>query len=255
MWKTDQSYNNLSDFISDAQPLIDIIALKFVRSKRFSYSELSDIKQSIIEELLKKRSRILDQYKGNASFRTYLSVIIQNICREILRKDKKFIETSVEEFHEEADESLNPEDKIIIDQEITRLKNAILLYYKQKPKLELCLKVRFRIPLDYEDLQKLSPDFRNEDFQQLLKDLGNYSGSTDKHMNSIIIDFLNECEGKQNTADSLRKWINLKITELIEFLNGDPPASNYTEETLQILFEKYVNFISNETGSKRLTII
>jgi hypothetical protein len=240
-------FNDSSVFISEAQHIIDIIAYKFVKSKSFTFSELSDIKQTIAEELLKKKTKILTQYQGKAQFSTYLSVVIQNICREILRRKRPVFDSVPETMQWEDKSSVSPENEVIINQEVIKLKHAIALYYRQKSKLELCLKLRFRIPLHYSDLQNVSPDFSPEEFSCFLTDIGDYLESSDKKIYAVLIPVLNKSEGKENTADSIRKWTTLKIFELIDFLNGDPPASNYNEETLQILFEKYCNFILSTT--------
>ena len=52
-----------------------------------------------------------------------------------------------------------------------------------------------------------------------------------------MTDVLNKYEKKKTFADSLRRWTNTKIRELIEMMNKDVTLPGYEEETFQILFE------------------
>jgi len=232
--------------------MIEIIVMKFIRSGGFSYQEKMDIIQTINEEILLKTHKIIDQYQGKSKFRTYLAIIIQNICYEILRKKKNNIEVEIEKVNLTDEETLSPQNSIIIQQEILRLKNALEFYYKQKDKLILCLKLKFRIPHSIIDFQQYSVKITQEEFNQFENAVNPYIETTDLSIYQALVKICNKHEKKENSSDSLRKWISLKINELIEFLNGVPPASNYSEETLQILFEKLISFIELEqlnTGS------
>jgi len=64
----------------------------------------------------------------------------------------------------------------------------------------------------------------------------------------VLTEIFNKYENKNNAPDTLRKWVKFKINELIDVLNGSPPASKYDEETFQILFEKC--FYKEKTISK-----
>jgi hypothetical protein len=65
----------------------------------------------------------------------------------------------------------------------------------------------------------------------------------------------NHEDGKVTQADAFRKWFKARMRELVALLNGDPPRSNYNEETLQILLEKYFmeksGLLHTRTGIKK----
>ena len=44
-------------------------------------------------------------------------------------------------------------------------------------------------------------------------------------------------ENKSNSPDATRKWIEIKINELIDIMNHKTRTSNYDKETFRILFE------------------
>jgi len=68
---------------------------------------------------------------------------------------------------------------------------------------------------------------------------GDYENLPDKEIYAIMTPLFNRCEGKENSPDALRKWINMKVDEIIDLLNGRTRRSNYDQETLKILAQKY----------------
>jgi hypothetical protein len=250
---TELLFQNPSLLLIEIQGLIEIIVMKFIRTGGFSYHEKKDIIQTINEQLLLKIPKIKEQYKGISTLRSYLAVIIQNICNEILRKKKHFKNVELETAIITDDRAPNPQNALIIQQEIIRLRHALDLYHKQRNKLIICLKMKFRIPFSIDDFQQYVEKITYEEYLQFEHKVTPYIESTDLCIYDALIVICNKYENKNNTTDSLRKWVGLKIKELIEFLNGVPRASNYTEETLQILFEKFNNFIQNEKNNRKRT--
>jgi hypothetical protein len=229
--------NDPHQLILENQKLIDKIIFMFISSGNFKYEEHDEIKQQVNEELLNKIPKIKSQFLGKASLNTYLSVIIRNICKELLRKRVHLKYISLEEvcLKSPTSEALN---FLVVEEEIIRLQNALELYYKQKSKLILCLKLKFKIPFDYSDFTNVNHEISWIDFNFLVRQVYPYQECPDIKIFSALTTIINKYDGKNNTPDALRKWIKSKINELIEILNGDPPTYHYTEETLQILFEK-----------------
>ncbi len=241
------SYNNLRDIellknnprqlILELQGLINIIINQFIRSGKFNFTERDEIKQQINEELLSRIPKIQSQFQGKSLLRTYLSVVIRNICNEIIRKaDKtKYVNFDQIIINDVISETM---DFLLFEEEMDRLKKAIGFYYKQKSKLILCLKLKFKMPLNIEDFTSINKNFKKKDFETFVGQIAPYLNCPENRINSALSEIFNKFENKGGTADSLRKWIDNKINELIEVLNGNPPASKYNKETLQILFEK-----------------
>ena len=90
----------------------------------------------------------------------------------------------------------------------------------------------------FNDFIAVHPNITVFEFQQFMVRIAPYNDNTDVEIFSALTEILNKHENKNNTPDAMRKWIKQKINELIDIMNGDPPDSNYNEETIQILFEK-----------------
>ena len=245
-------HNNPNQLILELQELIDIIIYQFVRTGSFRFGEKQDIKQQINLELINRLATIQKQYQGKSLLRTYLAEIIRNICLGLLRSRKRgqFIFLEDNNHIREASENINP---LIFEEEIARLKKIMDLYYRLKYKLMLCLKLRFKMIVDFEDFTRVHKNITWEEFIKFVDLIKPYAECTDKKIFTALITVFNRYENKNNTPDSLRKWITGKISEIIEILNGNPPASNYDKDTFQILFEKsYIN--KNNINRNRIRI-
>lgn len=49
-------------------------------------------------------------------------------------------------------------------------------------------------------------------------------------------------------GDSLRRWSDRKINDIIQVLNGNPPKKSYTKESLKILIEYYFSNKMSESA-------
>lgn len=223
--------------ILEYQSLIDIVIKQFIRSGSFSFQEFDEIKQQVNEELFRRLPKIQAQYRGESLLKTYFSVIIRNICNELIRKrvTTQFISLHGINIEQSSDEVMT---SILIKEEIIKLKAAMNFYCEKKAKLVLCLKVKFRMPFDFKDFKDTFPQITIEDFESFKLKTHPYHEKPEIVLLSVLTDIINKFEMKNNTPDALRKWLKLKIDELIDVLNGNPPTSMYNEETLQILFEK-----------------
>jgi DNA-binding protein YbaB len=219
------------------QELIDIIVHQFIRAGKFRFEDKNDIKQQVNEELIKKIPRIQSQFQGRSSLKTYLSVIVTNICNDIRNCNNKITHVSISESITQDFDAKFFED-LLIKEEIKKLKNTLTLYPKQKPRLFLLLKLKFRMPVIFNDFNAVHPDITTIEFERFMAQIAPYNDNKDIEIFSALTKILNKHENKNNTPDAMRKWIKQKIYELIDIMNGNPPVSNYNEETIQILFEK-----------------
>ncbi len=229
--------NNPYQFILNHQKLIESIIHLFIRSGRFAFEELNDIKQQVNEELLGKIHKIRDQFHGKSLLTTYLTVIVRNICIEILRKKNKLYCVSLNEsiIHYAGDDAINT---LVIEEEIDRLQKTIQLYYRQEWKLLLCLKIKFKMGFDFDSFRTIYKQITKADFEDFIGFVQPYEGCSEKTLFIGLARLFNKYEDKEITPDSLRKWVTDKINQIIEVLNGRPPTSKYNRETFQILFEK-----------------
>ncbi|HEX2922307.1 MAG TPA: hypothetical protein VHO50_14185 [Bacteroidales bacterium] len=226
-----------NQFILSIQGLIEVVVQKFVKTGRIRLEEKNDLKQQVNEYLLKKMPRIQNQYQRRSSLKTYLSVIITNICNDIIKHENKITIVSLEDSMIQGYDNQALEN-LIFKEEIKKLKNTINLHPKNKPRLLLLLKIKFRMPVGVYDFKAVYPHITVFDFKQFMVRIGPYVENTDVKIFSALTEMTAKHENKKNTPDAIRKWIKLKINELIDLMNGDPPVSKYNEETIQILFEK-----------------
>jgi len=231
-------YKDPRSLIIAYQPVIKIIIQRYMQTGFIKVHDKDDYLQHVNEELLKRVEKIQKNFNGKAQLRTYISVIIRNICLELIKKNQMSHEdiTESKNIEEGSEETLSG---IIIEQEFYRFQKILMLFSKQKARLELCLKILYRIPVSQKDLEAYYPGLKEKDYQKALKNIDPQKTYTDKEVYELITPFLNECEKKDNTADAVRKWTKLKIDELIELMNGNPKRANYNKETIQILLEKY----------------
>ncbi len=224
------------------QDIIKIIVNRNIKKGIFSRNEKEDIVQNINEKLLcGKLEKIKDQYNSQVYLKTYFSKIVYNMCLEIYRKKKgKFNNTDTIDIDcDELGNNSNTESKLTIQDEISRFGYVMKMYGKTRFKLELCLKIISGIKIKKDDFTSYHSNKTNELIVNMVKRLNNsVHNLSEKEIYELVIPYFNQCEDKNNSADSLRRWIQLKIIEIIDIMNGNPKQSNYNKETLKILIQK-----------------
>ena len=168
-----------------------------------------------------------------------MSVVIGNLCYDKVYKHKRSlvrVDIKDEAIHSGQEDILTG---IILENEFDRLKKILILYNKQQKKIEFILKVYFRCPVSRKDFLELSDKLSDEDFERFDNNIDIKKLHTDKIIFEFITPILNKIDNKNNASDAVRKWVRLKIDEIIELINGTPARTNYTKETLQILMEKF----------------
>ena len=220
------------------QETVRIIVKKYTASGLFKPADFEDVVQEINASLLAKMPMMQVQYNGISLFRTYFSVIVRNICLKIHERSKRNFEVDIETIGEMGFNSV--EDRTAIEQEIRRFRAILGLYRKQRPKLLLCLKVRYRIPVSSEDLAGWYPHLPSDDVTTLLEHFaGDYDGVGDREIYKTLMPIVNRLERKHSTPDALRKWTDSKIQDILGFLNGPPSRTKHTPETLKILVDDF----------------
>ena len=238
---------NPEGLIIKYQSLIGFIVGSYVINGFFQRHEKDDIIQNINESLLKKISRIQSQYNSQTRVKTYISVIIRNSCREIIRKVKLNI------VHNDNIENLvfvvnEPENKLVLKQEFDRLDKIFTMFYRHRYKLELCLKLIYNIPVKFADFKNYNSAFDKASYLGIMKNINPGNEMRKRKIYRILLPYFNRFEKKNNNEDALRKWLRFKTDEMIRLLNGNPPVSSYNEDVLQILLEKYYSERGNRNS-------
>lgn len=236
-------FNDPNTFVEEHQKTIQYVVNKFVYSGFFSYNDRDEIVQYINEKLLSEKiGKMQKQYSANYFVVTYLSKIVYNLCLEYSRKRRTAVREDTYHDITQLDISNNEDlsSNVMIDDESRRLDTILQLYHKNRKRIEVFLRIFFRIGVDYEELRQLYPNAAEPEINKVLQicnPVSDHDNKTDKELYETLTAFINKYENKQNTSDALRKWINAKITEIIDLLNGKPKTANYDKETLKILFQ------------------
>lgn len=241
-------YKDPNAFVEAHQETVSIIVNKLIRSGFFAYQERDDLVQFINESLLTdKIAKMQKQYKPEYFVVTYLSKIIHNLCLEYSRKFRKAgpeeSTADISQLEISDDETISRH--IMIQEEGYRLDSILKMYYKEHKRIEIFLRVFFGIGINRADILQLYPQAGEQEISAVLEICNPSSDAetkTDKELYETLTKLMNKYEEKQKSPDALRKWLHVKMAEIIELLNGDPKTANYDKETLKILFQfKYKN--------------
>ncbi|MDH3252367.1 MAG: hypothetical protein OEM41_06210 [Ignavibacteria bacterium] len=221
------------------QEVIAIIVRKYIGSGLFSGDDHDEVIQSVNEALLYKADVIREQYNGTALLKTYISSIVRHICLKIHQEKKR------EAVLVRLDPGLpadprSLDDRFVVDHEVEKFRLILRLHHTQFPKLCLLLKLTFRIPVSEDEMYRWFPRCDPVDVQLVVGSFGvEYGSKTDREIYRVMTPVLNRLEGKANTEDAVRKWIDYRIQEILDTLNGKPPTASHTRESLKILVEQF----------------
>lgn len=221
------------------QETIKIIVKKFIRDGHFKAQEFDDVVQDVNLALLGKIPAMQAQYNGMSLFRTYFSVIVRNICLKRHRIIDKNI-VAEEDDNVSIELSVSIDDGFIMKDEAQRFRTVLKLFERHLPKLLLCLKLHYRIPLEEKDILTWYPQSNRKDVDLLMRHFsGEFDSMTDSEIYNIVTPIMNRNERKENTADAVRKWTYSKIHEIVRLLNVKPHETNHNEETVKTLIDDY----------------
>jgi hypothetical protein len=104
----------------------------------------------------------------------------------------------------------------------------------------MCLKLRYHIALEREDILHWYPGCSPVLISQLIAHFGvNPVQLTEKDTYAFVAPIFNAAEKKNNTPDALRKWTASKILGILDLLNSSIPHAAFDEGSLRILVEDY----------------
>jgi|GEM_PF-947880 len=179
-----------------------------------------------------------DNGKKISFFTSYLMVTVRNIYMDIIRERKVRPLTSGE--FQPVDDTIDIyEDKqmwsrLVINEEFQRLQTVLALYYKSRPRLELCLKLKCRVPLTEHDIHRCFPRCDRDEFNTLEQD---FKSVRDKKLFDIVTPIFNRNEKTENKSDTLRKWVSTKVDEITAHLNQTHGCQVYNNKN-------FVDFVS-----------
>ncbi|MEA1878182.1 MAG: sigma-70 family RNA polymerase sigma factor [Bacteroidota bacterium] len=219
------------------QQIIWTIVRSYFSKGMVQFREQEDLVQEINKKLLERMPRIQAQYNYSSKLRTYFSVIIRNICLEEYRKISMVSESDPLIYYKtEASES--PVDLFLFNQEYERLQRILVFFHKEQARLNLLLKVFNNITVNARDLDLFHDDRPEADTEILIEKSNNCKDQIKKHKFDLISEVLTSLEGKHTPSESLRKWYSSRLDECLKLMNGSPPTSSYTADSLGLLLEQ-----------------
>lgn len=228
---------------------------KFIVYKHTNQSDREDLFQEVLTRLIEdKIYKIQKKYdfgfKKVSSFTSYFMVAVRNIYIDIIRERNVRPLTSgdVREIDDVPDKHGEKTmiNRLVLNEELVKLQTILLLFYKSRARLELCLKLKFRIPVTKEDIGRCFPNCREEDIEILAQD---FTLTRDKRVFEKILSVFNHHEARENKSDTLRKWINVKIDEIITHLNRTHTFAVYNTKNFADFIGLYYQNIKGENKS------
>lgn len=229
------------------QETIRIIVKIYIDSGMFSHNDFEDLVQQVNVRLLEKMPVIQANFDGSCLFRTYLSQVIRNACLNLHDRDTRQPRFSHLEGAGIASRE-EPHSRLLIEHDARVLMAILDQFNTQRPKLLLCLKLYYRIPIGRNDVLDWWPHCPQNRIEYLLTTFGEFFGDIpESELYERIQPLFAEMERKSGPADSLRRWVDEKINQIIRLLNGSPPDASYDRKTLGILLEYAISPNSLDT--------
>ena len=150
----------------------------------------------------------------------------------MLKRNSETIESRQMEFTAAE----NPLQSAVLAEEYEKLEAILQLHPSQRWRIILCLKLKLRFPVHSDDVRRCFPNCSPDDITPLSRD---FRASKDRVMYKAIVPIFNRYEKNRVQADTLRKWVEGKITLLITHLNKMHQASVYNSKNIPDLLSLF----------------
>jgi DNA-directed RNA polymerase specialized sigma24 family protein len=200
--------------------------------------EKEDTEQELIRKYLEKQDKIMNAFQGNANVNTYLTAILYRMACEVIRSDvKNWDHVRGEDpsgFFARKELSSTVENKMVIENEAAYLEKVLLLFDDETPRVILFLKVLFGIAVSAEDLKAYDAGYAKKGLDKLL---AGKPYKRNKEAYAVLEEVVKRSEKRAVGADAIRIWLNKRMDQVIQRLNGTIQRSNYDRKSFRILFD------------------
>lgn len=231
-------HENPGQLIVEYRSMIGIVVWNMIQRGMFPPSEHKELVQAVTVKLLQLIPTIRRGYDGRSLLRTYVSAIAVNTLNRLARGQRR------------SERGLPPGDPGIEDPAldladhdiqvyVRRLGRILHLFPDYRPKLVVVLKCHYRIALEERELRQWYPKCDPFSRDHLLA-LSRTQTTELAHgeLFAALAPIVGEAEGRRVSADTLRKWTDHRIAEILRLLNGNPPRSSFDRKTLGELLER-----------------
>lgn len=239
-------YTNPFELLLRYQQVFELIARRYACNGYYPFSHCEEIVQHVNEKVFTRIERIVNQFDGRVMVRTYLSAICRNIIMEYVRGLKRR-QVLLTEYLMNCDEQPlipYPVNYVIVE-ECRRLDRVMIMLGAKRYKLWLMMKLLYRIRVHYDDFAAVNVRAAKSITGEILVRLNENVDMRDRDIYEIVFHFFLKFESHLSHPDTLRKWFNLKTSEIIALMNGTPSRAAYCEDTLQLLVEKYFDLVGS----------
>ena len=232
--------DNKDEFILCCQKTVKIVVKHFIKNGLFSARHIYDIIQTVNEELIKRLPSIEKNFNGKVLMLTYMNVVIRNICLDIYNSERHKLNTVSLETYDHPTEESEIFRTLNVYDEVHRLIMALKLYNTQTPKIIICLKIYFRLPVTEQEINECFPLSTKKEQSSIFMLLGGiYDERLEIENFNLIAPLMNKQEGNTTTGSSLRRWTQDHLYKVITILNGKSHYRSHTKETVKTLLEHY----------------
>lgn len=234
--------HDLSRLLTHYQPVVEIVFRQFMARGFFQKEEKEELVQEVNLQLLEKKlASIRTHFKGTVLLKTYFSKVVYNSFQEIARHRSRQPDFVGEEtLLHTANNQLSPIQQLAIRDEMHRLEGILKGFQRKRHKAEFNLKLFVRFLLIEADIQFYNSPKTAQPIELIRQHFFQaYDTLSDKEVYAIAVQLYNIIEQKNNDGDSLRRWIDGVSRRIIELLNGTPPVSAHTVESLKALLQLY----------------
>jgi len=206
--------NQSSHLVTKYQPLVAYLTAT-ITSGNIDYEEIT---QAVNEKFLRKihTGKLQVQYKGNATIRTFLNMVVRNLVIDCLRAIKNKNRKNVDV---EINPDITPESGFdmsllvhnpVFQEHLKQLEHVLRLF-KKRNRFEFCLKVIYRLLFTASTLRRDYPDCSDDLLVEILSIfVKDYTHFSQGKLYQILYHFVCQLEKSpsKGTVDSLRKWFD-----------------------------------------------
>lgn len=211
---------------------------RMLMRRAIPYREREDTEQELMRKFIEKQDKIINAFQGNANFDTYLTAILYRMCCEVIRSDVKNWDHVKSDdpsyFFSKEKYSGSMENRLIIDNESEYLKKVLQLFDDEQASIVLFLKVLFGVSVSPEDLENYDSNYKRKGIDRLLL---NRSFENNQDVYKALAKTVECSENRKVGGDAVRIWLNKRMDQIINRLNGTIQRSNYDRKSFRILFD------------------
>lgn len=243
-----QKYCSLECLIKHDPNTFILIYLPMIRTfvKRSYIYQFRENYEDVVQELIfvlltGKLNKIWSNYmetERKVGFSSYFAVSLRYTIANITRKLKSKLDLMDQEQLNLISEksALDFSQESVIEMEMKRFNTVLSLYYQKRPKLELLLKLHFKIPVSNEDILRWTNQLTEVEHQTIKDiDFRQTRGEIFKHVTPMV----NRIETKKRKPGALIRWTQIRVKELITLMNKFHETIVYDSGTFETLISLY----------------